>query len=407
MSKLFALLMALAGAISVPSPASAQVAPRKLNVIMIVADDLTADLSCYGHPLVKTPNLDRLAKRGIRFDRAYCQSPVCNPSRTSFLSGRRAGTKVNDAIFLPNLFREQGYRTIEVGKVTHSYGVTATAIKWDVNQKGRIGNAVEFLKQKQDKPFFLAIGMTETHPGYSFSRKYLDLYPADKLKLVDHSPELLKSLPSVAFRSLSVNPTLSEQDRRKHLTRYYAAISTMDERIGTVLDVLDKQKLWESTVVIFFSDHGRHFGEFGGVYDKRTLFEASVRVPLIVAAPNSVADKECPRPVELLDVYPTLTELCGLPSPKALEGTSLVPLLKDPQQSWKKAAFSRASIRGTRSRSVRTERYRYVEWDGQKKAALFDYQNDPLEKQNLFEKPEQQKVIAELRELLKSTGGDS
>ena len=375
----------------------------KKNIIMIVADDLNNDLGCYGHPLVKTPHLDRLCKRGVRFEHAYCQSPVCNPSRTSFLSGMRPGTKIKklkNFMFLPDLLRAAGYQTVEIGKVTHGYGITATAIRWDVNKKGRIDNALDFLREKHHKPFFLAIGLTHTHPGYSHTRENLKLYPPDKLSLRNHPKELLDSLPDVAFRGLTVNAKISDADRRKHIARYYAAITTMDEDIGKLLDVLEEQKLWDNTIVIFFSDHGRHLGEFGGVFDKRTLFEASAGVPLIMAAPNSIKGKHCERLVELVDVYPTLTDLCGIPTPKVLEGKSFAPLLKEPQLKWKQAAFSSANIRGTPARSVRTERYRFIEWPGHKKAALFDYQTDPREQRNLYSDPEYVTVIADMRKLL-------
>lgn len=397
---LYGLLVAIFFLLGTHS-AQADPPPKQLNVILIVADDLNTNMGCYGHPLVKTPNLDRLVQRGVRFEHAYCQSPICNPSRTSFLSGLRPGNKSKEVVFLPNHFRAQGYVTAEIGKVTHSYGITATAIQWDINKDPKIDHALEFLREKPTKPFFLAVGMTQTHPGYSFNRKYLDQYRASKLKLLEHPPDLLKTFPKTAFKGILVQ-NLTVEERTDHIARYYAAISTLDEQVGLLLDAVDQLQLWDSTIVIFTSDHGRHLGEFGGVYDKRTLFEASVRVPLIVAAPGAAAGKTCPRLVELLDLYPTLNELCQLPQPRGLQGKSLAPLLQDPAQPWKKAAFSSVQVSGTAARTVRTEQYRFIEWPGQEQAALFDYQVDPQEMRNLFSDPKYGPVVQEMRSLLKS-----
>jgi arylsulfatase A-like enzyme len=203
-------------------------------------------------------------------------------------------------------------------------------------------------------------------------------------------------VPAEAFRGLEVL-AMTEAEHRKHLARYYASVSTLDNEVGAILDALDKLGLLEDTIVLLTSDHGRMLGEHGGIFDKRCLFEQSVRIPFIVAAPG-FKGKTSPRLVENVDIYPTLVELCGLPMPEGLEGLSVAPLLRDPQRSWRQAAFAHSPVHPG-GVTMRTERYRYTEWGNPKLAELYDHESDPLEHRNLVKDPAQAELVAEMRRI--------
>ena len=427
------------------------------NVLLIVADDLDNDLGCYGSPVVKSPNLDRLAARGVRFDRAWCQYPVCNASRTSFLSGRRPGTTgvvdnttpprthLKDAVFLPEHFRRNGYTTIKVGKIFHTGDAFEDPRSWDIDiregkeaknppaaqiiQKGEgiVLNARDedtwdgFVARKaaalmeqashEGKPFFVAAGFRRPHIPYIAPKKYFDLYPPASLTPRAEPPEHVRNIPSIALTYNLGSERLSESRRRPVMAAYFASISFLDAQVGVLLEMLDRLKLQDQTVVVFLSDHGYHLGEHGGLWHKMTVFEEASRVPLIVAAPGKQPSVSR-RLVELVDLFPTLAELCGLPKPDGLEGLSFVPLLTAPDRPWKRAAFTVVShvgsVKGATyldptklGRTVRTERWRYTEWfDGS--AELYDHDADPYECANLANTPQQAKAMAELKQLLAS-----
>ncbi len=188
---------------------------------------------------------------------------------------------------------------------------------------------------------------------------------------------------------------MTAAEHRQHLANYYAAVSTLDDVVGAVLDALDKSNLRDKTVVILSSDHGRMLGEHGGIFDKRCLFEQSVRIPFIVAAPGHQS-KTSTRLVENIDIYPTLVELCGLPMPEGLQGLSVLPLLREPRRPWRQAAFSHSPVHPTGT-TMRTERYRYTEWGNPKLAELYDHETDPLEQRNLVNDPSRAELVRELR----------
>lgn len=456
-------LLVLVALAALPAAATGQP-----NVLFIVSDDLNNDLGCYGHPLVKSPNIDRLAARGVRFDRAYVQYPVCNPSRTSFLSGKRPDTMrvhdlftpprtfARDTVFLPQYFRQNGYTTIKVGKIFHTGSDFEDPPSWDQDiretkeaknppasqiageqgSKGIILNAadkdtsdgkvarksVELLEAaaKAGKPFFLASGFRRPHSPYIAPQKYFDLYPADKIVLPSEPRAHLRDVPPIAFTYLPDDKPMSDQKRRETIAAYYASITYMDAQLGLLLDAMDRLKLWDNTIVVFFGDHGYHLGEHGGLWHKMSLFEQSARVPLLIAAPGKKPGAS-PRLVELIDVYPTLAELCGLPLPKDLEGRSLVPLLTDPARPWKQGAFTQV-IRQRKPNveqgrvhvleekdvvmgySVRTERWRYTEWDGGKEGVqLYDHDADPKEHANLAKDPKHAATVKELKQLIETS----
>ncbi|MBM3723985.1 MAG: sulfatase [Acidobacteria bacterium] len=443
----------------------AQTAPR--NVLFLVADDLNTDLGCYGHPLVKSPHLDRLASRGVVFDKAYCQYPLCQPSRTSFLSGLRPETTkvwtlqtptrrhIGDAVMLPELYRKHGYFTAHAGKVYHTgehaedkrswdeelreFGKSppkAEVVREDTESVGPRGHSFEWhvLKTRDEdtpdgivarkivtwleqcardkRPFFLGGGFRRPHAPYGAPRKYFDQYPTSRIKLPPDPPSQLGRLLPAAINHDAPATPLPEEAVREHMAAYYACNTFMDAQVGVILEALDRLRLWETTSIVFLGDHGYHLADHGGLWHKSTLFERSCQVPLIAYAPGArAAGKRCGRLVELVDLYPSLAAQCGLQPPANLAGRDFTPLLNHPAQPWKEAAFTMMG-RGTEraeavrdikfiGRSVRTERYRYTEWDGGKQGVeLYDYQTDPREAVNRAGDARLQPVRARLSGLL-------
>ncbi|SIN99689.1 uncharacterized sulfatase [Singulisphaera sp. GP187] len=455
------LVLASTSVIAAEEP---RVADRRLNVVLITADDLRNALGCYGHPLVRTPNIDRLAARGVRFDRAYCQYPLCNPSRTSFLTGLRpdtTGVTDNAARFrtsrpatvtLPQLFRKNGYHVARVGKLFH-YGVPGQIgtnglddpESWDevVNPRGRDKDdedkivsikpgtgfgatlswlaadgedaeqtdgkgaeaAVRLLEQNRDRPFFLAMGFFRPHTPYVAPKPWFALYPLDKISLVGGSGARRDGVPAPA---LTVNPPnygISTLLQQQAIQAYYGSTSFMDAQVGKVVDAVDQLGLSRRTIIVFMSDHGYQLGEHG-LWQKMTLFEESARVPLIIAAPGLKGNQRATsRVVELIDLYPTLADLCGLTPPADLDGRSLRPLLEDPDRAWPHGALTQVSRKAKqdpfKGYSVRSERYRYTEWDGGKRGVqLYDHETDPHEGTNLASDSQFARIVADMQRLL-------
>jgi len=445
-------------------PAHADDKPRT-NVLFIALDDLNTSLGCYGHPLVKSPNIDRLAARGTRFDRAYCQYPLCSPSRTSLLFGLRPdATGIQDNttnyrttlprdVTLPQFFRRHGYFAARVGKMFH-YGVPDDignagmdeAKSWEltVNPWGRdrtdqarvinytpdrglgaslswmiadggddeqtdahvADEAIRLLERPHDRPFFLGIGFYRPHVPCVAPRKWFDLYPLDKVTLPEEPADDRKHHPEAAYSVTPPNYGLPAAKLKDFLRSYYAAVSYGDSQVSRLLDALDRLKLADRTIIVLWGDHGWHLGEHG-LWQKMSLFEESARVPLLIVAPGQKSrGQACGRPAELLDLYPTLADLCGLPVPMSLQGTSLRRQLDDPAAPGKKAAYTQV-LRGTgkdqfAGRSVRTERWRYTEWDaGRRGSELYDHDNDPHEYHNLAADIGHADTVKELKELLK------
>lgn len=455
----FALVLA---ALAFAGPAVAQ--PKKPNVLFIISDDLNCDLGCYGNKAVRSPNLDRLAASGVRFDRAYVQYPVCNPSRTSFLTGLRPTTtkimdnathfrkSMPDAVSLPELFRNNGYESVGLGKVFHRglspdetkpemddpksfdrvfYGkatavgnkgegrnLTGGALAWcrwlagdgtDADQAdGQLADeAVKVLGQKRDKPLFLAVGFYRPHDPFHSPRKYFDLYDRAKLDLPKtpdgYAPPFPHSLGGGAFKTAF--DKFGDAERREFLHAYYAGVSFVDAQVGRLLDALDENKLADNTVVVFIGDHGYELGARNW-WNKNTLFERSCRTPLIVRAPGAKGNgKPTAALTEFLDLYPTLADVCAIPgAPKQLEGVSFRKVLDDPTAKHKGAALTVVKRGQFLGRSLRTEKYRYTEWDdGKKGIELYDHAADPGEWVNLAEKKELAATRAELSALIKTT----
>ncbi len=442
------------------------------NVLFIVTDDLNMNVGCYGDTPVTTPNLDRLAARGVRFERAYCQCPLCNPSRVSFLTGLRPDTlRVHDlatnfrthrprAITLPQLFKENGYFSARVGKIYH-YGVPRQIgsggmddpDSWSlaINPRGRdkeeesklhvltrgtgttLGFSMSWLDMDGEdseqtdgqgvaesigllerfatshEPFFLGMGFFRPHTPFVATKKWFAKYPKDRVTLPKRPVDDLEDVPAVAQKIFPTDYGLSESDLKDCVRAYWASVSCLDAQVGQLLEALERLGLADNTIVVFLSDHGFMLGEHGQ-WQKQMLFEESVRVPLILAGPGITGRGAAPGPVELLDIYPTLVELCDLPQPRQkLEGQSLVPLLENPEAKWERPAYSQIQ-RGTdqtpagpkvMGRSVRTQRWRYTEWDGGKAGReLYDHENDAHEFTNLADDEAHAGTVAELKRLL-------
>ena len=437
----------------------------KPNVLFIAVDDMNNDLGTYGHPLVKSPNIDRIAAMGTRFDRAYCQFPLCSPSRSSIMTGLRPDTTrvfdlryhfrqgMPDVVTLPQMFSKAGYFAARVGKIYHygNPGDIGTSglddpASWQefVNPAGRdkttlepdiinytpkrgLGSAMSFLADKvgkdeehtdgkvateairlmnahKDKPFFLAVGFYKPHTPYVAPKKYWDPYPMEKITLPAVAPDFQKTALEPALGSTKPWPYfgVTPDQARECKQAYYAAISFVDAQIGRVLDELDRLKLRDNTIIVFWSDHGYHLGEHG-LWMKQSCYEESARVPFIIAAPGQKAKGTASlRTVELLDMYPTLADLAGLTPPANLEGASVRPLLDNPAAPWTHAAYTQVQRGGFPGHSVRTERWRYTEWGGGAKGAeLYDHEADPQELHNLATDPKHAATVAEMKALVK------
>ena len=457
--KLLFRMLPLAAAVALPAVVCA--ADAKPNVLLIVADDLRTELGCYGSQAL-TPNLDRLAARGLRFERAYCQQALCNPSRSSMLCGLRPDTLglwVNGLHFrelnprvvtLPEFFKRHGYVTRDVGKIFHNWhtqahgdrqswsapeflhyanhgddkpmvdgappadGATAPKCeRRDVPDEayfdGRVAaEAVRVMKEIKDGPFFLAVGFWKPHAPFNAPAKYWNLY--DRAKLPPLDPRRPTDAPEIAFhdgreiRGIPPNQvTFTPAEAAEIRHGYYAGTSYMDAQVGKVLAELDALGLRESTVVVFCADHGYHLGEHG-LWCKTSNFERDARVPLIVAPPKFArGGTRSAALVELLDVYPTLVDLCGLPAATELEGRSLAAVLADPTAAVKEAAYTQhprpsypdrteKGVPDAMGYSVRTARYRYTEWRDWESGRvvgreLYDHATDPDELTNAIAAP--------------------
>jgi iduronate 2-sulfatase len=448
--------------LSTSSVCAVEPPPSKWNILFIAIDDLNTSLGCYGHPLVKSPNIDRFAKKSVLFDRAYCQYPLCNPSRSSLLSGLRPdtskiydnGTRIRkvfpDIITLPQLFKNNGYFSGRVGKIYH-YGVPGEigtsglddAPSWNefVNPRGRdkdeeadvinftpfihnlgaslawmqIGGTdaeetdgkvaaetIRLLREHRDGPFFIATGFYRPHVPDIATKKYFDLYPTEKISLPTGPSGHFKGIPKIAMTVKPLNYGLEDDKLRLFKRAYFASISFVDAQVGLVLDELERLKLSDHTIVVIFGDHGWLLGEHGQ-WQKQCLFEESVRVPLMIYVPGLQGNGHAsPRTVGLIDLYPTLADFCGLTPPGNLEGKTLRPLMNNPKATWENPAYTQV-VRGKNGmgRSVRTERWRYTEWNfGKDGVELYDHDHDPHEWRNLADSLKNGKTRVEMRKLL-------
>ena len=434
------------------------------NVLFLAVDDLKDWVHCLGgyEGTVQTPNIDRLAKRGMLFSNAHCASPVCAPSRAAIMTGRRpssTGLYNNGHWWLPNYpqivtmpvdFRNHGYHVVGAGKIFHHTAGNNPPNQWDDFLPLRFSNdpwfrssklnypwsvsgpnpdgfpfsglpelghendwgslkipdadyddarsaeyAIQFLKTKQEKPFFLACGIFRPHLPWYVPGKYFDLYPLDDIVLPQVPDNDLNDLPPAALKLAAARRgdlvTIREAgQRRQAIQAYLASISYADAQLGRVLEALKKSPLAANTIVVLWSDHGWHLGEKQH-WHKSTLWEEATRVPLIIDAPGQ-APGVCHRPVSLLDIYPTLQDLCQLKTGQKLDGVSLTPLLRDPATTWDRPAVTEFKLGNA---AVRSQRYRYIRYqDGSEE--LYDHQVDPQEWVNLANDNKYRQIKREL-----------
>lgn len=461
---------------------------KRPNILFIAVDDLRPELGCYGVRGIKSPQIDRLAASGVKFERAYCQQAVCNASRASLLTGLRPDstrvwdlvtplrTTVTNVVTLPQYFKQHGYQAVGMGKIYHNtfpdpdswsipepkptgfqlysaetqvrlkvrrdaarqQGKTEQQISGSVRGlaaegedvadqqrfDGALANlALEHLQSlsKESKPFFLAVGFIQPHLPFTAPKRYWDMYDPSQLPLAKN-PFLPKDAPPFAmfgmyelraymdFADTKEAPVLLTEEQQRHLKHgYYASATFIDAQIGRLLDELDKLGLRENTIVVLWADHGWKLGEHAS-WCKQTNYEIDARVPFIIRSPHAAGNgKSCSALVELLDIYPTLCELAGLPVSPTLEGKSIVSLLNAPTLPGKPAAFSQFPRRHGEQRlmgySMRTDRYRYIEWLDRKTGEvaareLYDHQTDGEENQNIAGQDTQADLVKQLSELL-------
>ncbi len=482
--RFFIIAMLLLECDAVISAESLRAADSRPNVLFIAVDDLRVELGCYGDTIVQSPYIDRLAHQGTLFMRAYCQQALCNPSRASLLTGLRPQTlgiwdlpthfrqRHPNVVTLPQHFKQNGYHTQNIGKIFHNWrqdDFKGDAASWSVPAvmhyathssdqaivdgsippdqsdvphteirdvpddayfDGRIASkAVAALQEcsQRSQPFFLAVGFWKPHSPFNAPKRYWDLYPRSAIK-PPPNPAAPRDVPDIAlhnsreilngFRSRSNGrPTADEVLALRH--GYYAATSYADAQVGRVLQELDRLKLRDSTIIVFWSDHGFHLGEHS-LWAKTSNFELDARVPLIIATPEYMPGQRSDALTELLDLYPTLVDLCGLPLPGHLEGRSLKPVLEDPATRVKSVAFTwhpRPAYPPGRSNpdvmgySMRTNRFRYTEWrafdTGDIVAReLYDHASDSRETVNLAKHAEFKEPLRKLHALMRTERQD-
>lgn len=454
MKKLLLLVFAawfIAAALCVEVPAQAAEG-RPPNVLFIVVDDLNDWVGCLGgHPQAQTPNIDRLAAAGTLFTKAHCASGVCNPSRTAVMAGMlpyRTGVYNNfnrfeqsavarDVDTLAAVFQKGGYRTVGASKVYHGWydrkawdrythppiknpeaqpaGVPAhgiaelaehdwAALEIPLEKFGDVQSArwvAEEISTAHDRPFFAACGIIRPHVPWYAPKQYYDRFPIESIQLPPLKSDDLADIPPTgqAIAGGSIDDVIQKHGKaREAVQAYLACTSFADDCVGILLDALENGPNRDNTIVILWGDNGFHLGEKRH-WSKATLWSESARVPLIIRQPNGMPGQICSRTVSLVDLFPTLVELAGLPPPRQpLDGRSLVPLLEKPWREWDHPAVV-TQERGTHA--VCDERYSYLRyWNGEEE--LYDHENDPHEWVNRANDPALVAVKSRLMALLPS-----
>lgn len=466
--KLFVIAAVLMNLLSERQSDLCHAADQKLNVLFLICDDLNCDLGCYGHSMVESPNIDTLAKRGVRFERAYCQYPLCGPSRASFMTGlypdqtliRRNAILLRDRLpevqSMSQMFRRAGYTATRVGKIYHynvpadigndghddpeswsrkfnpigrdktdeskvfslrpgSYGGTLSwlaADGTDDEQTDAIGAdyAIKLLGEhaKEETPFFMAVGLYRPHTPYVAPKSYFEKYPLEKISVPKVPEGYFDTLPAPAAKSLTRKKDqldLAEGLARQAIQAYFASITFADAQVGRIVNAVDRLGLADNTVIVFTSDHGYHMGEHGH-WQKTTLFENAANVPLIIAAPDlQGAGRSTECSAEMIDFYPTLADLCGLEAPSNLSGVSLKPALNDLSARPRTDALTQYDV----GYSLRTGQYRYTEWGdkGSLGAELYDHESDSEELDNLVDSVSSESIVRRLSRRLRKRIADA
>ena len=439
---------------------SGQVLAKKPNVLFIAVDDLSDIAGYRGHSQVITPNMDRLANRGVWFSNAYCQYPVCGPSRASLMSSlyfhqfesRKLQIKDDDvkkkaqsigSELLHDYMKSHGYKTMAVGKILHRHLPTGSLDMsggrggWDHN-KGKDGKdiesnwkssktltdwghytgkeskmsdskaakwAVERLKETHDEPFMLMVGFLRPHAPWHVPKKYFDLYDPQQLTTPPYRQDDLDDVPKAGRKTLNkgyprTEWAIEQNQWQRILQGYYASITFVDRKVGQVLNALDKSPHRDNTIVVLWSDHGYHMGE-KNTFQKHTLWERSALAPLIISLPKSMGGQkyrgQADGVVGLIDLYPTLLDLCGLPANDKVVGRSFKSLVMDPQAQWDHPALT---YRKEGGKSIRDARYRYIEY-GDGSHELYDHETDPNEWTNLAQNPSYAEALQTMQQKLK------
>ncbi|MDP6633964.1 MAG: sulfatase [Phycisphaerae bacterium] len=436
---------------------------KRYNVLFIAVDDLNDWVGCLGgHPQAKTPNIDRLAREGVLFEQAYCAAPLCNPSRTSTMTGLRPSTtgiygnktwfrdhpKYKDWVTIPQYFRKHGYAAWTGGKIYHqARGKFSDPIAWDKQYSTKTGTprppaekrylhgmkdkfvnpivarlndwapiaqgdretndwktadlAAQFLGRKHDKPFFLACGIFRPHLSWYAPKKYFDMHPLDKVQLPVCKEDDLDDVPKMGLRMAgkTFNIIKAHGQWKKAVQGYLASCSFADACVGRVLEALRKSRHRDNTIVVLWGDHGYHIGEKDH-FSKSALWRETSRTPLIICDPSSSKSGRCKRAVSLVDLYPTLIELCGLPKRSDLDGRSIAPLVRDPEKAWPyPALITHSPYWYGANHAIHSQRYHYIHYrDGGEE--LYDNAADPHGWKNLANNPEHAQTIAKLKKWL-------
>ena len=438
--------------------------PEKPNVLFLIADDLNTALSGFGHKQCKTPNLDRLAERGVKFENMHCQYPVCGASRASLMSGLypysnrtlgNAGSlrgSMPDVVTMSQIFRNRGYYAGRVSKIYHmgippeiiartaerddpeswdeainikalEQNAPGESTNWSPKDKGSqsftavvasggdsehadgmaADHAIKILDKVKDKPFFLAVGFVRPHVPLVAPKKYFDGYDRAEMQAPNVPEDDLDDVPEVIrdYKRNSTSYGVTPELHKGLLQAYYASVSYMDAQVGRVLDALKEKGLEDNTIVVFSSDHGYLLGHHQK-FQKQHLFEEATRVPFIISVPwlKEQHGRGTHKITELIDLYPTLAELAGIPAPGNLQGTSLTPLLIDTQSpQWTKDAAFTVSRSG--GETIRTAEWRFTHWGfGENGTELYDLKKDPGEFTNQAQNPEYAAVVERLKKQL-------
>lgn len=426
---------------ALPSIAWAQDKPKP-NVLFIAVDDLNHWVGHLGsNDQTRTPNLDKLAARGVTFTRAYCAAPVCNPSRAALMSGIRphtSGVYDNNNDWrpviaadkcLPATFRAAGYNAFGAGKIYHGgfdrkeeWNEYMTKEGGDAKPKGNDGVGgikfapldckdedladwriadwcIEKLNQKHDKPFFLTCGFHKPHMPWNVPQKWYDKFPLDSIKLPPHIEGDLKDIPPAGVAMAKPNGDHAEMLKsgrwKEAVQAYLATIAYLDMNVGRLIEALDKSAYRDNTIIVLWGDHGWHLGEKEH-WRKFALWEEATRAPFIWVAPGVTKPGVCDRTVDFMSIYPTLTDLCGIATPAHVEGKSIRALLQDPKADWATPAMTTFKFN---NHAVRSEKWRYIRYaDGSEE--LYDHTKDPLEHTNVAAVPENAAVKAELAKVM-------
>ena len=457
-------VLAISASLLIVPIASAKAEPKKPNVLFLISDDLNTALSGFGHEQCKTPNLDRLAARGVKFENMHCQYPVCGASRASLMSGLYPYTNLTlanngtlrgsmpDVVTLSQTFRNNGYYAGRVSKIYHmripfeiidgtaesddpfswdeainikapEQHAPGVLTQWSPRDKGSqtfagvvasggdsnhadgmaADNAIQILEKVKDKPFFLAVGFVRPHVPLVAPKKYFDQYNRADMVAPIVPEDDLDDVPGI-IRGYKANDTTYGVTRELHkglLQAYYASVSYMDAQVGRVLDALEEKGLADNTIVVFSSDHGYLLGHHHK-FQKQHLFEEATRVPFIISVPwlKNQHGQGTTKITELVDLYPTLADLAGLAAPSTLQGSSLKPLLSDTESS-DWSKKQAFTISRSGGESIRTDDWRYTQWGfGERGLELYDLKNDPGEFTNLAHNPEYASVLKTLQKQL-------